>query len=163
MRNNDIGTCVLIHQQNVETCFSYTPHTAECPMSEPKRASPLGISEIDPTAGRAVREKIHRDLNPGGGPAEGEESDGGHNRGQPRPPPHAKEGGSSAGSSAATFLTACAKEHSDSLQCIERNYQNRSACEPFFQAYKDCRREENEARKAKAAGGGNGTGGGWFW
>jgi cytochrome c oxidase assembly protein subunit 23 len=127
-------------------------------MSEPKRTTPSSIPDIDSTTGQTIKDKISRDLNPGG--EETESTSGGlsHNRGRPKAPPHSKDG---TVASTATFLTDCAKQHSESLQCIERNYQNRSACEPFFQAYKNCRKEENEARRDKA--GGSGTGSGWFW
>lgn len=124
-------------------------------MSEPKRTTLSAISEIDSTTGKLIKDKINSDLNPGG---ETESSELSHNRGRPKAAPHSKDGRVA---STATFLTDCAKEHAESLQCIERNYQNRSLCDPFFQAYKNCRRKENEARRAKAGGGG--TGSGWFW
>ena len=80
-----------------------------------------------------VKEKIARDLNERAGLK--------HNYGQPKRAPHAAQD-----HTAAKFLTSCSEEHSNSLKCIERNYQNRSACEPFFQAYKTCRKEENRKR-----------------
>jgi hypothetical protein len=84
--------------------------------------------------GEEIKKKIQRDINPGSGLD--------HNQGKPKQAPHA------AGASAtATFFTSCSVEHSDSLKCIERNYQNRGACEPFFKAYKACRKDENEKRK----------------
>lgn len=42
------------------------------------------------------------------------------------------------------FLTNCKEQHAASLQCINDNYDNRAVCEPFFQAYKKCRKEERE-------------------
>jgi hypothetical protein len=42
------------------------------------------------------------------------------------------------------FLTDCAQEHAASLQCISDNYDNRNACQQFFDAYKQCRREEKQ-------------------
>lgn len=81
-----------------------------------------------------IKEKIRRDINPGSGLS--------HNKGQPKQAPYAKQK-----STSAKFLTNCSAEHAESLKCIERNYQNRGACEPFFQAYKACRRDENEKRK----------------
>lgn len=106
------------------------------------------MAPVDPTK-EDSRRKIEHDLN------HGEKLK--HNHGQPKRAPHASPGGATT----AKFLTSCANEHSESLQCIERNYQNRAACDPFFMAYKECRKEENEARKnANAARSGNT---GWFW
>jgi len=83
-----------------------------------------------------TKARIHRDLNERAGLT--------HNYGQPKRAPHA--GANHQGKTTAKFLTNCSEEHMNSLQCIERNYQNRSACEPFFQAYKACRKEENQKR-----------------
>lgn len=106
-------------------------------------------NSIDPTTGTKIREKIQQDLNPG--------RDFKHNSGKPKAPSYAPKDHRSA----ATYLTSCSKENRASLQCIERNYQNRQACEEFFQAYKACRREENEQkRKATYA---EGKKDGWFW
>ena len=106
------------------------------------------MTPLDPSKEEA-KKKIERDLNGGAGLK--------HNHGQPKRAPHAPQGTRTT----AKFLTNCVKEHSDSLQCIERNYQNRAACDPFFQAYKQCRKEENDQRKnANAAKSGNT---GWFW
>ena len=94
------------------------------------------------TEGEDIRHKIHRDMNPAAAGLS-------HNKGQPKNAPYAK-----GESTTAKFLTNCSAEHADSLKCIERNYQNRSACEPFFAAYKACRKDENEKRKeANAAKG----------
>jgi len=62
-----------------------------------------------------------------------------HNGGQPLQAnldPHGKQ--------RSKFLTNCKEQHAASLQCIQDNYDNRSACEPFFAAYKKCRKEERE-------------------
>ena len=84
-----------------------------------------------------VKQKIARDL---------KEREGfKHNYGQAKPPPHATADNYT-GKAIGQFYTDCAKEHRESLQCIERNYQNRSACDPFFDAYKACRKEENDRR-----------------
>ena len=83
-----------------------------------------------------AKARVHRDLN--------ERAELTHNYGQPKRAPYATQ--EHHGHTTAKFLTNCSKEHMDSLQCIERNYQNRSACEPFFQAYKACRKEENQQR-----------------
>ena len=91
-------------------------------------------------------QNIHRDLNPGAGLQ--------HRQGQPKRAPYAKD---SASNNPAKFLTNCSAQHADSLKCIERNYQNRAACEPFFAAYKACRKEENEKRKEASASKG------WFF
>lgn len=96
------------------------------------------------------RQKIHNDLNA--------LSDMKHNSGQPKKLPVTK-----AGEPVAKFLTKCAKEHGESLKCIEQNYQNRSACTPYFEAYKACRKEENELRKQANAAASAGGKGGWFW
>ena len=101
--------------------------------------------EIDPATGKAIKEKIRNDLNPGAGLT--------HNKGQPKPAPYAN-------GQHVKFLTNCKKQHRDSLDCIERNYQDRAACNDFFQAYKTCRKEENEQRKAAN---GNSRASGWFW
>lgn len=109
-------------------------------------------SSNDPSLSEEEKQKIQRDLNERAGLK--------HNFGQPKRAPHA--GADHPGQTTAKFLTNCATEHANSLQCIERNYQNRSACEPFFQAYKACRKEENDKRlEANAARSQNGSG--WFF
>jgi hypothetical protein len=124
---------------------------------------------IDPTTGKAIHEKILHDLNP---ERRGSSSDGSavHNFGQPRRPPHASSSSDGTATTTTTntatkattaFLTHCAKEHGESLQCIERNYQNRSACEEFFQAYKQCRK--NERKDQEDAANKNKNSGWWFW
>ena len=92
---------------------------------------------MDPNNSDEVKEKIRRDLNERAGLK--------HNYGQPKVAPfaNAEQQNKPAPNK---FMTSCAQEHSNSLQCIERNYQNRSACEPFFQAYKACRKLENDKR-----------------
>eukprot|EP00339_Tiarina_fusa_P003795 CAMPEP_0117042026 /NCGR_PEP_ID=MMETSP0472-20121206/29298_1 /TAXON_ID=693140 ORGANISM="Tiarina fusus, Strain LIS" /NCGR_SAMPLE_ID=MMETSP0472 /ASSEMBLY_ACC=CAM_ASM_000603 /LENGTH=99 /DNA_ID=CAMNT_0004753167 /DNA_START=229 /DNA_END=525 /DNA_ORIENTATION=+ len=93
-----------------------------------------------------IKSKIRRDLNPGEGLD--------HNEGQPKRAPHASKA-----STTAKFLTNCSEEHAASLKCIEQNYQNRGACQPFFDNYKQCRKQENDKRLE--ANGGKGGGGGW--
>ena len=96
--------------------------------------------------GEEVKEKIANDINPGKGLK--------HNKGKPKKAPYATQE-----STTARFLTNCAAEHKESLQCIERNYNNRSVCQPFFDAYKECRADENDKRKqANAAAGGDSKG-----
>lgn len=59
------------------------------------------------------------------------------------------------------FTTHCQVQHSNSLKCIEENYDNRNVCEPFFDTYKKCRREEHQMkleRNARMSGGGQGDG-----
>jgi len=107
----------------------------------------------DSNNSEATKQKIHRDLN--------ERTGLEHNYGQPKKAPHA--GFDHPGGTTAKFLTNCAKEHADSLQCIERNYQNRSACNPFFQAYKACRKEENDKRLEANAAKAQENSGGWFF
>lgn len=107
------------------------------------------MSPVEIKNGEEVKRKIQRDINPG--------SDLKHNYGQPKRAPYATRD-----SSTAKFLTNCAAEHSDSLKCIERNYDNRGACQPFFDAYKECRTVENEKRKEKNSQS-SGGGSSWFW
>ena len=112
-------------------------------------------NSIDNVTGQAIKDKIRNDLNPGAGLT--------HNNGRPKEAPYASTENNQR-NRAATFLTNCAKENRASLACIERNYQNRAACSEFFQAYKDCRKEENEQRKAaNAKTYGDSKSGGWFW
>lgn len=68
-----------------------------------------------------------------------EPEEGAHNGGQPLQAnldPHGKQ--------RSKFLTNCKEEHAASLKCINDHYDNRAACEPFFQAYKKCRKVERE-------------------
>jgi cytochrome c oxidase assembly protein subunit 23 len=109
-------------------------------------------NEIDPITGKLIKDKISNDLNPGAGLT--------HNKGRPKPAPYSSDQDDRPPyQQAATFLTKCSKENSASLNCIERNYQNRAACNDFFQEYKDCRKKENDDRKAANAG----SSSGWFW
>lgn len=62
-----------------------------------------------------------------------------HHFGQPLKPDLDKYG-----KQRSKFQTECAEEHAASLQCILDNYDNRSACQTFFDAYKKCRSEENQ-------------------
>jgi hypothetical protein len=78
----------------------------------------------------------------------------GHNYGKPQPAPIAR---ATATVNPAQFQTDCQTEHMASLTCIEENYHNRNACEPFFTSYKVCRQQENERRKQA-----NASKGGWF-
>lgn len=112
--------------------------------------------DIDPVIGKAIKNKIRNDLNPG--------DELTHNKGKQKQATYASTKKDDSHYKAATFLTNCARENRASLDCIERNYQNRAACNEFFQAYKDCRKEENEQRKmANAKAYDNGNSGGWFW
>lgn len=117
--------------------------------------SPHHQEKIDPANRKQIKEKIQNDLNPGLGLKKGLK----HNAGKPKPAPYATENTRSA----ATFLTNCAEENRASLQCIERNYQNRAACNIFFEAYKSCRREENEQRKEANAKASQDAKSAWFW
>lgn len=110
------------------------------------------VNDIDPATGKAIKDKIRNDLNPGTSLK--------HNSGRPKEAPYASTKNDDPRDMAATYLTNCTIENRASLQCIERNYQNRAACNDFFQAYKDCRRKENEQRKAANA---ENKSGGWFW
>lgn len=84
----------------------------------------------------ATNEQIASDLNAGTSLP--------HNFGRPKDAPIQREG---ATQGATHYVTDCKKANLESLACIEKNYSNRSACEPFFAAYKECRRAENERRK----------------
>lgn len=113
------------------------------------------VDDIDPVTGKAIKDKIRSDMSPGAGLT--------HNKGRPKQAPYAGTDNDPR-DRAATFLTNCARENRASLKCIERNYQNRAACNEFFQAYKDCRKAENDERKAaNAKAYGDGSSGGWFW
>mmetsp|Transcript_2811 Transcript_2811/g.3989 ORF Transcript_2811/g.3989 Transcript_2811/m.3989 type:complete len:119 (+) Transcript_2811:115-471(+) len=79
-----------------------------------------------------VAAKIERDANPepdqhnGGQPLRRQED----NRGQQR----------------SKFFTDCQKQHRNSLGCIEENYENKQLCEPYFEAYRQCKQEERRKR-----------------
>ena len=62
-----------------------------------------------------------------------------HNNGQPLQPNLDHRG-----KQRSKFLTNCKEQHAASLQCIQDNYDDRSVCQPFFDAYKKCRKEERE-------------------
>lgn len=62
-----------------------------------------------------------------------------HNAGQPL-----QANLDSHGKQRSKFLTNCKKEHAASLNCIHENYDDRAACQPFFDAYKKCRKAERE-------------------
>jgi hypothetical protein len=76
-----------------------------------------------------------------------------HNAGQPL-----RQNLDETGHQRSKFITACANEHRNSLQCIEDNYEDREQCQPFFDAYKACRRLEHERKLEENArlSGGNG-------
>jgi hypothetical protein len=130
---------------------------------------------IDPTNGIPINEKIYYDLNPERRGSSSGSSDGRvvHNYGQPNRPPYATNSISDGATitttttnkAATAFLTNCAKEHRESLQCIERNYQNRSACQDFFEAYKQCRKDERKEQGVANAINNqqNNKSGWWFW
>ena len=55
---------------------------------------------------------------------------------------------------------ACAAENAASLQCIEKNYTDKSKCAAHFKVYKACKQREYEAARAariKAHSGGCGA------
>ena len=91
--------------------------------------------------------KIEADSNPG--------SDNEHNAGQP-----IRQNLDETGHQRSKFLTDCAKEHRNSLACIEDNYERRELCQPFFEAYKTCRKLEHQRKMEENAriSGGNGSG-----
>ena len=118
------------------------------------------VDDIDPATGKAIRDKIRSDINPGNNAGLK------HNSGKPKEAPYASRNhrDDDPRDKAATYLTNCAEHSRASLACIERNYQNRAACNEFFRVYKECRKEENEQRKAaNAKESGDGGSSGWFW
>ena len=58
---------------------------------------------------------------------------------EPPAPPSAKQ-------AYTKFRTDCQREHQASLACITDNYGNRDVCQPFFDNYKECRKEEQKRR-----------------
>lgn len=63
-----------------------------------------------------------------------------HNAGQPL-----QANLDSHGKQRSKFLTNCKEEHAASLQCIQDHYDDRATCQPYFDAYKKCRKQEREA------------------
>lgn len=47
---------------------------------------------------------------------------------------------------ASKLVTDCSVEQRNSLQCIQDHLQDKQICQPFFEAYKKCRAEENRRR-----------------
>jgi hypothetical protein len=45
--------------------------------------------------------------------------------------------------SASKQQTDCRPQQSESLACIQENYETKHVCQPFFDAYKLCRKEEH--------------------
>ena len=87
-----------------------------------------------------------------------------HNFGQPVRPPHVGESqeensdqGPDKRGAKSKLITDCRVQHRASLKCIEENYENKQqACADFFEAYKQCRRDEHERKlqnNAKNSGG----------
>mmetsp|Transcript_9597 Transcript_9597/g.14239 ORF Transcript_9597/g.14239 Transcript_9597/m.14239 type:complete len:134 (-) Transcript_9597:64-465(-) len=87
-----------------------------------------------------------------------------HNFGQPIRPPHKKAAGETENknekSGASKLKTDCRVQQRASLKCIEENYENKDqACAQYFEAYKQCRRDEHQKKldaNAKSSGGGGG-------
>ncbi|ANB12781.1 Cox23p [Sugiyamaella lignohabitans] len=50
------------------------------------------------------------------------------------------------------FYDPCAEASKMSLNCLERNNYDKSACLTYFQAYRDCKKTWQRARKAAAYG-----------
>jgi hypothetical protein len=117
--------------------------------SPEEESSPSSSYKTTSGNSKEVNEKIARDLNPAGGSGSTSSDSAIHNYGKPQKAPIDTQ---TASKDVAKFLTDCKKQHQESLKCIERNYSNRAACEPFFAAYKACRREENERRLDANAG-----------
>lgn len=101
---------------------------------------PLGSNQHTTRNTAQVNAKIDQDSNP--------EPDQ-HNGGQPiraQIDAHGKQ--------RTKFVTDCTVQHRASLACIEDNYLDRKeVCQPFFDSYRACRREERERRlEANAQG-----------
>jgi len=87
-----------------------------------------------------------------------------HNFGQPIRPPHKKTADEiekkNEKSGASKLKTDCRVQQRASLKCIEENYENKDqACAKYFEAYKQCRRDEHQKKldaNAKNSGGGGG-------
>jgi hypothetical protein len=85
-----------------------------------------------------------------------------HNFGQPNRPPHKKAVDviekENEKSGASKLKTDCRVQQRASLKCIEENYANKDkACAEYFEAYKQCRRDEHQKKleaNAKSSGGG---------
>ena len=76
-----------------------------------------------------------------------------HNGGQP-----IRQNLDETGHQRSKLVTSCSTEHRNSLECINDNYDRWDICEPFFQAYKKCRKEEHQRKMEENArlSGGNG-------
>eukprot|EP00512_Aurantiochytrium_limacinum_P003327 CAMPEP_0171500476 /NCGR_PEP_ID=MMETSP0958-20121227/9008_1 /TAXON_ID=87120 /ORGANISM="Aurantiochytrium limacinum, Strain ATCCMYA-1381" /LENGTH=95 /DNA_ID=CAMNT_0012035153 /DNA_START=94 /DNA_END=381 /DNA_ORIENTATION=+ len=46
-------------------------------------------------------------------------------------------------------IPSCQDAHKSSLRCIEKNYEQQHTCKPLFDAYKDCKKSQTEARILK--------------
>jgi hypothetical protein len=53
-------------------------------------------------------------------------------------------GGKSTKVSASKLITDCKQQQSESLNCIQENYDQKNVCQPFFDRYKACRKEEHD-------------------
>jgi glutamine synthetase len=80
----------------------------------------------------SINAKIEKDANP--------EPDQ-HNAGQPIRPDLDEDG-----KQRTKFVTDCAQQHRESLSCIEDHYDQKAVCQPFFDNYISCRREERKRR-----------------
>ena len=102
-----------------------------------------GVSSSSPENDAATAAKIRQLQNPG---------EDQHNYGQPLVPDV-----DHTGKQRSKFVTDCKKEHKASLDCIMDNYEDRAVCQPFFDTYKACRKEEQKRRlemNARMSGGG---------
>jgi hypothetical protein len=84
--------------------------------------------------------------------------DGQHNEGQP-----IRENlDEKTGHQRSKFVTDCAEQHRASLACIEENYERKDLCQPFFEAYKTCRKQEHQKKMEENSrlSGGDGSVGG---
>ena len=54
----------------------------------------------------------------------------------------------------------CLSLSQESLKCLEKNQVHRNRCQPYFEAYKECKKKQTEERKRKNF---EASGGGSFW
>jgi len=59
---------------------------------------------------------------------------------------HSEHSEASTKTSSTKLNTDCRQQHAASLHCIQEHYEDKNACLPFFEAYKQCRAEENKRR-----------------
>ena len=122
-----------------DTATQDTKTTAEPPLNNSNIEAAVRRANKDKTQEEidATNAKIDQQANPD------PES---HNFGQP-----IRASLDNDGNQRTKLATDCKSQQQDSLQCIMDNYERREVCQPFFEAYKACRRREREERLEKNA------------